>query len=253
MPRGRVLPRSAILRLALSSGWLNRTDGGVPTQLAHNQATFKRRGSPTRTRRGAITETAKDLRREIFPPLKYLVPDLVVEGLLLLAGKPKVGKSWWALDVALASARGGYCLGNRKCEQGAVLYLALEDGKRRLQRRIDKLLPAFGEEWPGGSITQLHGRVLIRGVWRKLTGGVNSIPMRGSWSLMCSSSSEHRLARMRTLTSRTTLPWQDCRSWQPVGRSRFWCCIIPARVRARILSRRSAARWGCQVLRTLSS
>jgi hypothetical protein len=29
-----------------------------------------------------------------------------------------------------------------------VLYLALEDGDRRMQRRITKLLPTFGGEWP---------------------------------------------------------------------------------------------------------
>jgi hypothetical protein len=93
-------------------------------------------------------KTATALQFMTFEALKYIVPDLIVEGCVLLAGKPKAGKSWFVLDVGLAVACGGYCLGDKKCEQGDVLYLALEDGDRRLQRRITKLLPTFGGKWP---------------------------------------------------------------------------------------------------------
>ncbi len=93
-------------------------------------------------------KTATALQTMTFPQLKYIVPDLIVEGCVLLAGKPKHGKSWFALDVGLAVASARYCLGDKKCEEGDVLYLALEDGDRRLQRRITKLLPTFGGKWP---------------------------------------------------------------------------------------------------------
>ena len=96
--------------------------------------------------RGPIVQTAAQLRSKTFAPLKYIVPDLIVEGLVILAGKPKVRKSWLALDIGLAVASGRYCLGDRRPQQGSVLYLGLEDGERRLQRRIDKLLPTF--DWP---------------------------------------------------------------------------------------------------------
>jgi AAA domain len=96
----------------------------------------------------ADIKTATALQFMTFEALKYIVPDLIVEGCVLLAGKPKAGKSWFVLDVGLAVACGGYCLGDKKCEQGDVLYLALEDGDRRLQRRITKLLPTFGGKWP---------------------------------------------------------------------------------------------------------
>jgi hypothetical protein len=95
-----------------------------------------------------IIKTAADLRTMAFAPLKYIIPELIVEGCVLLAGRPKAGKSWLALDVGVAVAVGRYCLGERKPEQGRVLYLALEDGDRRMQRRITKLLPTFGCEWP---------------------------------------------------------------------------------------------------------
>jgi hypothetical protein len=97
---------------------------------------------------GPVIATAAALRTKTFAPLKYIVPDLIVEGLVLLAGRPKVGKSWISLDVGLAVAAGSYCLGDRKPEQGDVLGLFLEDGDRRLQRRITKLLPTFRGEWP---------------------------------------------------------------------------------------------------------
>ncbi len=58
----------------------------------------------------------------------------------LLAGPPKVGKSWLSLGLALAVAAGDDALGSIEVEAGPVLYLALEDTPRRLQSRMRKLL-----------------------------------------------------------------------------------------------------------------
>jgi AAA domain-containing protein len=74
-----------------------------------------------------------------FAPIKYVIPGIVVEGLTLLAGKPKIGKSWLLLHAAIAVATGGFTLGDRHCIQGDVLYCALEDNKRRVQSRLKKL------------------------------------------------------------------------------------------------------------------
>jgi hypothetical protein len=71
--------------------------------------------------------TAAELRRRTFPPVAFCVPDLIPEGLTLIAGKPKIGKSWLALDVCIAVALGRFCLGERKPVQGDVLYAAMED------------------------------------------------------------------------------------------------------------------------------
>ncbi len=88
---------------------------------------------------------ADALNRMEFPEVRYVIPGILPEGLAVLAGRPKIGKSWWALGhaVDIASA-------------GSVLYLALEDPPRRLQRRMRALLgdrPApraleFRTEWP---------------------------------------------------------------------------------------------------------
>ncbi|MCZ3056475.1 helicase RepA family protein, partial [Acinetobacter baumannii] len=73
----------------------------------------------------------------------------VVEGLTLFAGNPKIGKSWFCLDVGLAVSLGGECLGGVICDQGEVLYLALEDNDRRLNKRIGMLLPFVERrDWP---------------------------------------------------------------------------------------------------------
>jgi hypothetical protein len=95
-----------------------------------------------------VIRTAAELRRKVFAPIKWIVPDYLAEGCTLLAGRPKLGKSWLALDIGLAVAAGRYVLGDKLCERGDVLALCLEDNERRLQRRITKVLGAFGAEWP---------------------------------------------------------------------------------------------------------
>jgi hypothetical protein len=92
--------------------------------------------------------SAAELQSKTFKPIPYIVPDYIVEGCTILAGKPKLGKSWLMLDIGLAVARGGCCLGDIECEEGDVLYLALEDNERRLQARITKILGATLREWP---------------------------------------------------------------------------------------------------------
>ena len=75
-----------------------------------------------------------------FPPLQWIVPDLIPEWLTLLARPPKIGKSWLTFELAVSVATGGECL-KRDVQEGAVLLLALEDNGRRIQDRMQKVLP----------------------------------------------------------------------------------------------------------------
>lgn len=84
---------------------------------------------------------ASVLINKVYPPIAYCVPGLVTEGLTILAGRPKLGKSWMALDFAMAVATGGRALGSIECERGDALYMALEDNERRLQDRLKVWLP----------------------------------------------------------------------------------------------------------------
>jgi hypothetical protein len=90
--------------------------------------------------------TAAELQSMQFSGLKWVVRGLITEGLTLFIGKPKLGKSWMCLDIAQAVATGQRTLGEVECEQGDVLYLALEDSPRRLKRRLEKLLG--NGDWP---------------------------------------------------------------------------------------------------------
>ena len=80
-----------------------------------------------------------DLMNIEFPPIKWAVPNLIPEGLTILAGKPKHGKSLLAMNLALGIAKGTKVLNSIEVEQGAVLYLGLEDTNKRLNNRIKKM------------------------------------------------------------------------------------------------------------------
>lgn len=78
-----------------------------------------------------------DLAKMTFPDPIWVVENLLPVGFAILAGPPKKGKSWFALELARAVCGGSEFL-DRKARQGRVLYCALEDSPRRLQNRIQK-------------------------------------------------------------------------------------------------------------------
>lgn len=97
-------------------------------------------------RRGAVRfdrVKTTDLMRMEFEPIRWIVPEYVPEGFSVLAGRQKLGKTWLALDWALAVACGGFAMGaaNLDVEGGDVLYIDCENGARRIQRRIASLYP----------------------------------------------------------------------------------------------------------------
>lgn len=88
--------------------------------------------------------TADELLEVEFPEPRWAVPGLLAEGLNLLVGAPKLGKSWLALNIGVAVASGGVALGKVPVVEGDVLYLALEDTGRRLQSRLRSVLAGAG-------------------------------------------------------------------------------------------------------------
>jgi hypothetical protein len=131
--------------------------------------------------------TAAELLATELPEPRSAVDGLAPEGLALMAGAPKLGKSWLGLATAIAVASGGYALGSIDVEQGDVLYLALEDNPRRLQTRLRMLLgdsPApeglyIETEWPrldAGGLDKLidwldehpNTRLVVIDVWTRV-------------------------------------------------------------------------------------
>lgn len=96
------------------------------------------------------------LLQETFPPTSWIIEDLLPAGLTILAGRPKVGKSWLGLAICLAVATGERALGVFQVNQGSTINLALEDTRKRFADRTSKLLSGrvcpdcfgFSNRWP---------------------------------------------------------------------------------------------------------
>jgi predicted transcriptional regulator len=114
--------------------WAGELD---PQAAALLKAAMKREFAEDPTQPPLQLLTAHDILTTDWPEPVWAIPNLLPVGLTILAGRPKVGKSWLALQIALAVASGGYALGE-PVEKGPVLYLALEDPPRRLEERMTK-------------------------------------------------------------------------------------------------------------------
>jgi DNA-binding CsgD family transcriptional regulator len=117
-------------------GGQHLSPNGIHSEQA--QRTNGDRGDRRDTRR--TSWTAAELLATTFPDPKWAVPDIIPEGLTVLAGPPKAGKSWLAFGLGIAVASGGKALGSVDVDQGEALYLALEDTPRRLKARLGKIL-----------------------------------------------------------------------------------------------------------------
>lgn len=128
---------------------VRQTKNGVPVPSANGHTAQKPWEIASSRAFPAGGWNAADLVCADLPAPKYAVDGLLVEGLTLLGGRPKQGKSWLALLIAWAVA-GGYELDGRKVQRGNVLYLALEDTPRRLKKRLLALNSLSGWDVPVG-------------------------------------------------------------------------------------------------------
>jgi predicted ATP-dependent serine protease len=85
---------------------------------------------------------ASAIRKNEYTEPVFIVEKVLHEGATLLAARPKAGKSWLALQLSIAVATGRKALGKfNVVRPGKVLYLALEETERRIQNRLEALLP----------------------------------------------------------------------------------------------------------------
>jgi hypothetical protein len=156
----------------LLNAWSARNDTYDPAQTCKRWDHFKT-SPPTKIGAGSIFHMAKEAQRaqrareaaanngrralrcytlsglhgKDIIPMKWILPNYIPEGLTVLAGKPKIGKSWLILAIGLAVARKTEVLGQCVENGGDVLYGAFEDGERRMKARVEQILGP-NQAWP---------------------------------------------------------------------------------------------------------
>ena len=79
---------------------------------------------------------AEELLDTTYAPSGTLIDSLMGQGIYILAGSPKVGKSWLVLWLANQISKGEPVWG-LKTEKCGVLYISLEDTFQRIQKRLN--------------------------------------------------------------------------------------------------------------------
>ena len=91
------------------------------------------------------TITYNDLMDEVLPYRRVVIEGMMSTGAYLLAGAPKIGKSFLVAQIAYHVSTGKELWGN-VVHGGTVLYLALEDDKKRLQERMARMFGVEGTD-----------------------------------------------------------------------------------------------------------
>lgn len=120
---------------------------------------------PLRTIDGAT------LMSQPLKPLNFVVDTLLSQGLHILAGSPKVGKSWLALWLSVTVARGDPIWG-MPTKGGTTLYLALEDSALRIQNRLYEIT----EDAPANVHFCTESFILGKGLEEQLTNFLKEHP-----------------------------------------------------------------------------
>lgn len=149
-PERRRIPGSDVIVIAEAFDAPLETAEADPTQETSSDL-----GTPAdddlRERTGeeilAGVYTAAQLQTQEIPPLVYTVDEVLPEGLTMIHGHSKLGKSFLGMDIAAGIALGGRVFGRFQAQRGRVLYLAMEDGPRRLKTRFQALFTDLGV-WP---------------------------------------------------------------------------------------------------------
>lgn len=100
------------------------------------------------------TKDGKTLLTTSLKPIYFIVESFISQGLHILAGEPKVGKSWLALDLCMKVAVGEN-VWNFAVNKGTVLYLCLEDSDLRIQNRMFDLVN-FCDEFNEDDYKDIH-------------------------------------------------------------------------------------------------
>lgn len=118
-----------------------------------------------------ITMDAGTLLITKLPPTRFIASELIPQGLHILAGAPKIGKSWLALQICLRVAS-GETLWNFPVTSGTVLYLCLEDSFSRIQNRLFDIT----DDAPGNLHFATMSEVIGEGLENQIEDFLKSYP-----------------------------------------------------------------------------
>ena len=91
------------------------------------------------------TVTLNELMEQVYQGRGSIVENLLYTGAYILAGAPKIGKSFLVAQLAYHVSV-GLPIWEYQVQQGAVLYLALEDDLKRLQQRMSRMFDVDGTD-----------------------------------------------------------------------------------------------------------
>lgn len=83
--------------------------------------------------------TLKEALETNLPDIQWLIKDILPQGFFFLAGRPKIGKSFMTLQMAISIVTGQKFLGHEIVKTGRVLYVSLEDNIRRIVKRANNM------------------------------------------------------------------------------------------------------------------
>lgn len=160
-----------------SADWVATLDGEIIAEGTPDDFAALRKSSGRSRQRIFEVLTIGELMAKEFPPPSWCIPGLLAEGLNLLVGSPKMGKSFLSLNLGMTVAAGGHALGDIRTVPGDVLYLSLEDQQRRVRARSIEMAKVIGRgaekrlavatDWPRmdqgglGLIENWIGRVAV--------------------------------------------------------------------------------------------
>lgn len=113
-----------------------------------------------------------ELFESVYRSKPAIVDNLIYPGTYILAGAPKVGKSFLVAQLAYHIAT-GQRLWDYEVKQSTVLYLALEDDHRRLQKRMNRM---FGVDGTANLYFAITAKKLGEGLEDQLEEFINLHP-----------------------------------------------------------------------------
>lgn len=133
------IQREDYLQVTANTAWSERTAAkDYAEKFQYHVSKEENKNSPVNQYNTPLI-SAVELQQMELPPTQYLVEDILPEGTCILVAPPKIGKSWFVLDMGMSIALGKEFLGKQTHAVG-VLYFALEDSNRRLQDRMNKVI-----------------------------------------------------------------------------------------------------------------